>query len=133
MAHASSRILVVDDLPDWRETLKGLLSDNGYVVEVAQSRSDAVTQLESQSFSLALVDVRLDEPDEGNTEGLDLAEEIRRRWPSTKIIIITGYGTQERLSRAMAPDAQGRKLADDYIPKTPSPEVLTTIQRVLAQ
>lgn len=133
MAHAPHRILVVDDLPDWRETLSGLLSDVGYTVEVAESKSDALGQLESQSFNLALVDVRLDEPDEDNIDGLDLAEEIRRRWPSTKIVIFTGYGTSERLSRAMAPDPQGRRLADDYVPKTPTQDVLTIIQRVLTQ
>ena len=127
------KILVVDDLADWRSTLRGLLNDAGYQVETAESFSSAIVWLESQRFDLALVDVRLDETDEDNAAGLDLAEEIKQRWPLTEIIIITGYGTPERLQRAMAPDAQGHRLADEYVPKTQTEDLVQAVQRVLAR
>ena len=125
------KILVVDDLADWRSTLRGLLNDAGYQVETAESFSDAVAWLESQQFDLALVDMRLDETDEDNTTGLDLAGVIRQRWPLTKIVIITGYGTTERLRQAMEPNPQGYRLADDYIPKTETESLVQAVQRVL--
>ena len=127
------KILVVDDLADWRSTLRGLLNDAGYQVEIAGSFPDAVAWLESQQFDLALVDMRLDETDEDNTAGLDLAGVIRQRWPLTKIVIITGYGTPERLKQAMEPDLQGYTLADEYIPKTETECLVQDVQRVLTQ
>jgi two-component system, NtrC family, response regulator AtoC len=133
MAHESQRVLVVDDLPDWRSTLRGLLGDAGYKVETAESLSGAIRLLELRSFDLALIDMRLDETDEDNTSGLDLAEEIRHHWPLTKIITITGYGTTERLRRAMEPNSQGSSLADEYIPKTQTEDLIRVIQRVLVQ
>jgi CheY-like chemotaxis protein len=133
MAHTPYRILVVDDIEDWRKTLRGLLSDAGYQVETAESLSGAIVWLESQRFDLALVDMRLDETDEDNTAGLDLAEVIKQRWPLTKTIIITGYGTPERLQRAMAPDMHGHRLADEYVPKTQTEDLIVVVRRVLAQ
>ena len=40
MALKPYKILVVDDLADWRSTLRGLLNDAGYQVEIAGSFSD---------------------------------------------------------------------------------------------
>ena len=133
MAQERYRILVVDDLADWRLTLRGLLTDAGYQVKTAESLPGAIALLESQHFDLALVDLRLDETDEDNTAGLDLAQEIRQHWPRTKTVIITGYGTPERLRRAMEPDEQGHRLADEYVPKTDIAPLVHVVQSVLAR
>ena len=125
------RILVVDDLPDWRATLSGLLKDEGYSVQVAASSSQALELLETDPFDLAVLDIRLDETDEGNTEGLDLATEIKKHWPEVRIIIITGYGTPEILKRAIEPDAQGQKLAMNYIPKTETEDLVRIVRETL--
>ena len=87
--------------------------------------------LEAQRFDLALVDMRLDETDEANAQGLDLAEEIRRRWPTIRIIIITDYGTLESVRRAMKPDEQGQTLADVVISKTECEYLIQAVSRVL--
>ena len=133
MVYTHHKILVVDDLPDWRVTLSGLLKDEGYAVQVAGSSDAALSLLASDHFDLALLDMRLDETDESNTEGLDLADKIRQRWPEVKTVIITGYGTPDTLRRAMEPDAQGRMLVADYIPKTETEELVRVVRRVLAQ
>ena len=127
------KILVVDDLPDWRATLGGLLEDEGYAVQVAGSSDAALMLLASDHFDLALLDVRLDETDEGNTEGLDLASKIRQRWPTVKVVIITGYGTSDTMERAMAKDAQGRRLASDYIPKTETGKLVEVVRKALGR
>jgi len=80
MADKRHRILVVDDLPDWRETLGGLLVDAGYDILVACSYASALRLLAANHFDLAVLDIRLDETDDGNTDGLDLAAEIKSRW-----------------------------------------------------
>jgi len=133
MVNRQHRILVVDDLPDWRETLGGLLVDAGYHVLVADSYTSALGLLEAKQFDLAVLDMRLDETDEANTSGLDLAAEIAHRWPAVMAVIITGYGTQDTMRQAMEPDVHGHVLAADYIPKTQIDELVQIVRRVLAQ
>ena len=133
MTNTWHKILVVDDLSDWRKTLKGVLVDAGYDVQVADSSSSAVKLLETDRFDLAVLDMRLDESDEDNTEGLDLATEIKQRWPTTKVVMITGYGTPDTMKRAMEPDAQGRRLVANYIPKTQTEELIQVVRKALAQ
>ncbi|HET60059.1 MAG TPA: response regulator [Chloroflexi bacterium] len=131
MNNQRPKILVVDDLVDWRTTLGGLLVDVGYQVAVAESSAAALDLLKTEHFDLVLLDVRLDETDEESTEGLTLAGEIKDRWPSTKIIIITGYGTSEILNKAMETDAEGRRLAANYIEKTKTGELVQVVRDAL--
>jgi CheY-like chemotaxis protein len=133
MAETRPKILVVDDLPDWRITLGGLLADEGYDVQVAGSSHGALELLEADRFDLAVLDMRLDETDEGDKEGLDLAAEIGNRWPSVKVVIITGYGTPKVMKRALEPDIRGRKLAVNYIPKTEAGDLVKIVQKALTQ
>ena len=133
MVYTRHKILVVDDLPDWRVTLGGLLEDEGYAVQVADSSDAALSLLASDHFDLALLDMRLDETDESNTEGLDLADKIRQRWPEVKVIIITGYGTSDTMKRAMEPDVQGRRLVFNYIPKNETEKLVESVREALGQ
>jgi CheY-like chemotaxis protein len=128
------KILVVDDLPDWRNTISGVLTDEGYQVEMAASTPEALGLLHHSHFDLAILDMRLDESDENNTEGLDiLAKEIRKSWPDVKAIILTGYGTPETQKRALEPDIQGQRLVEDFVEKTETEGLVQTVKRVLAQ
>jgi CheY-like chemotaxis protein len=131
MSTTQPRILVVDDLSDWQMTLGGLLTDEGFSVETAASTAEAIDRLETQRFAAALLDMRLDESDESNTEGLTLAQTIRQRWPSTKVIVFTGYGTPEIVERALAPDANGAHLADGFLAKTETAKLLDTLRHLL--
>lgn len=132
MAEKHYRILVVDDIADWRKTLSGLLCEVGYKVDVADSFKSAVTLLRSKKFDLAITDVRLDETDEINIQGLDLASEIKRHWTSIKIIIITGYDNPDIVRRAMEPQSSSKKrLADDFIPKTETDNLIKSVQLLL--
>lgn len=132
MTRQQHRILVVDDLPDWRATLSGLLVDAGYYTEVTDSLPGALQLLENNRFDLAVVDMRLDETDEANTEGLNLAATIKERWPSVKVVLITGYETPEKLQEALEPKAQGSKLVAEFIPKTQSDELVQRVRKALA-
>ncbi|MBM3155113.1 MAG: response regulator [Chloroflexi bacterium] len=133
MADKRHAVLVVDDLPDWRSTLSGLLLDAGYDVQTADSSARALELLRTIHCDLALLDMRLDETDEGNTEGLDLAAEIKSRWPTVKVVIITGYDTPDAMRQAREPDVHGQVLAADYIPKTQTDQLVQVVRRALAQ
>ncbi len=89
---AGGRILVVDDRENWRSLFRGILQEEGYEVEIAESYAEAIRALQRTTFDLAVVDVRLIDADNTNTEGLALTAAIEEsHWP-TAVILVTGYG-----------------------------------------
>jgi CheY-like chemotaxis protein len=110
------RILVVDDLPDVRSTVSGILRDAGYLVRSARSRQEALDILENERFHVAVLDVRLDESDEDNQEGLELLDEINQRYPSITVIMLTGYADVEMVLKALQP-VNGRQPAYSVVLK----------------
>ena len=126
------RVLVVDDLLDWRSTLKGLLTDEGFEVDTAGSVQDAEV-IKRSRFDLALLDIRLDETDEGNVDGLNLAYEIGKIYPDMKIIMLTGYATIEKCQKGLEPTKTGKSLATDFIQKTETTDLLKIVQKLLSK
>ncbi|MBE7552398.1 MAG: response regulator [Anaerolineales bacterium] len=129
---AKGRILVVDDLPDWRNTLVGLLSDEGYEVRPASSSAEALQALEAGRFHLALLDVRLDETDEDNREGLQLMRQLKTLDPTIAIIILTAYTDVKILEEALRPDPRtGHSPAVDSLQKSNiNQQLIDSVQRV---
>lgn len=115
----SQTILIVDDAPDWRHMLAGLLKDvySDIQVVTAASIEEAKEFLAEHVCTLAIIDIRLDDSREDNVDGLYLAEHIKRKYPNTKSLIITGYANLDTVARALRPNSEGIRLADDYIQK----------------
>ena len=127
-------ILIVDDALDWRDILAGLIGDVFPEIGVvtAASLAEAKTLLPKYDFALAIIDIRLDESDENNIDGLTLAEFIRDHSPQTKPLIITGYANLETVKRAMQPDENGVRLVVDYVEKEKlNEELLPQITAIL--
>jgi two-component system NtrC family response regulator len=76
----------MDDDATVRKTLSGILRKKGYVVETARTGRQAINTPKRQSFSVALVDVRLPEVD-----GTTLLDKLKETEPRMTKIIITGY------------------------------------------
>ena len=125
------KVLVVDDVEDWQLTFRGMLKKLGCEVILAGTSKQARKVLSENNIDLAILDMRLDERDEANVEGLGLAEEIQAQWPDTKVIIATGYSTQEVLQKAWEP-AKGRpRLVADFIPKNEIEGLLAIVKTAL--
>lgn len=91
MTYSGGRLLIVEDERDWRETLSGRLSEEGYAVEVADSYGAALEHLRRKEVRLSIVDLRLVNPqDPANLDGLDVLREALM-WGSTAIVL-TGLG-----------------------------------------
>ena len=101
------RVLVVDDLPDVQKTIRGLLVDEGCWVQTASTRKEALSFLENGSFHVAVLDVRLDESNVDNEDGLALMHDIKIRSPFTAIIILTGYAKVKTVQEALHPERDG--------------------------
>lgn len=110
------RILVVDDLPDVRSTVMGLLSDDGYLTRAACSREEARAILQNERFHVAVLDVRLDESDEYNQDGMELLAEINQCYPAITVIMLTGYADVDMVRRALLP-VNGRQPAYSVVLK----------------
>jgi DNA-binding NtrC family response regulator len=87
-----AKILIVDDQSSIRELLAHLLKKVSTVV-TSHSLEDARTALAADKFDLVISDLRLDRSE--RREGLELLSYIREICPETKVIIMSGYGTEE--------------------------------------
>jgi NtrC-family two-component system response regulator AlgB len=114
------RILVVDDEPTIRRTLRIALEVDGHTVEEAASGPAAVRQAERYAWDAALVDLRL-----GEDSGLDVLEALRQAQPRIAGIIITAHASIKTAVEAM------RRGASDYLPKPFTPDdVRAVLERV---
>src|ERR1700749_61278 len=64
-AYALSRVLLVDDDPASRLTLKTVLEAGGYNVDSAASAAEAVGKLEDGEYELVLSDLQMESPQAG--------------------------------------------------------------------
>lgn len=99
-AHYS--VLLVDDEVSLRENVQEILMHHGHQVEVAATAEEAIDILQDRQFDLVLTDLSM--PGIG---GWGLAECIRKQWPTTKILLATGYAGCLELNPEQARLADG--------------------------
>lgn len=90
-------ILLVEDNPDARETLRMLLELDGHRVAAAENGERGIELALGQPFSVALIDIGL--PD---LDGYQVAQRIRAAPACARLILValTGYGRPEDVRRA---------------------------------
>lgn len=101
-----AKILVVDDDPGIRQLLQLHLTDANYQVTSVETSSEAVEQVTSEIFDLAIVDLRI-----GDEDGIALLEQLLRIQPTLPVIIATAHATIESAVEAT------KKGAYDYLTK----------------
>jgi two-component system response regulator PilR (NtrC family) len=89
-------ILIVDDEADIRELLSLTVGRMSLQSKVASSINEALAILEDHSIDLCLTDLRL--PD-GN--GLELVENIQKKYPKLPVAVLTAYGSVEVAVQAL--------------------------------
>jgi two-component SAPR family response regulator len=99
-------VLVVDDNRDMADGIGMLLGELPLTVNVAYSASDALARLESSEFALVLSDIRMPYMD-----GVELLSEIKQRWPRTRVVLLTAFGSIDSAVEAM------KEGASDYLTK----------------
>jgi DNA-binding NtrC family response regulator len=114
-AHAphKPRILILDEDRIILQSLSQFLSREGYDVRTSDDPRDALAQLEAAQFELLLADVNV--PGVRPTEFL---RDVRRRFPHTVVVVITGYGSIEgavEATKTGAFDYLTKPIVDDEI------------------
>ena len=84
------KALIVDDIPEYVDTMEVYLEDR-FDVLTAQSLEEAKSVLKNNQIDLAIIDIRLDEEDPGNKEGLDLLKWLKKRMPESSVIVMSAY------------------------------------------
>ena len=103
-------VLIVEDEGLIQERLKNILTELGYSKEmliVAKNLQQALTAIEQQPVSLALVDLGLLD---GN--GIELIEKLRTLDSNAMILVISAWSTQESLFSAIKAGATGYVLKE---------------------
>jgi len=87
---AGENILIADDDPIIRKSLREMLRLEGYEVEIAADGSEALKKLGQSGFDVVITDVKM--PAVG---GFELLSKIKSFSPDTVVILMTGYGSIE--------------------------------------
>lgn len=112
----NARILIVDDDETIRSTMKAILEDEGYVVDLASTGEEAIQLTMKTTYNVALLDIRL--PD---MEGVELLKLMRDNVPRTRKIMVTGYPSMQNAIAAL------NKNADAYLLKPVNNEKLLNL------
>ena len=101
-------ILIVDDEPDIRDLVSGVLQDEGYATRTAANSDDALAAISERRPSLVLLDVWLQG---SRLDGLEVLDEIKARDPGLPVLVISGHGNLDTAVAAI------RRGASDFIEK----------------
>ena len=109
-------VLVVDDDPDIRRTLRGVLEDEGHDVTDVGDGARALEALERRRFDVVLLDVKMP-----GMSGLDALAMIREAAPRTGVVMVSGEGNIATAVQAL------KRGAFDFIEKPVDPEHLLSV------
>lgn len=88
-------ILIVDDEESIRQSLSGVLTDDGYEIVTAGSGEEALKSLEEDVVDLVLLDIWLP-----GVDGIEALRTIKSDYPQLPVIMMSGHGTIETAVKA---------------------------------
>ena len=91
-----AKILIVDDEKAIRDSLKMVLTDEGYFAETASDGSEAIEKLIEDEFDIIISDIKMP-----NLDGMQLLKKTNEVNPSTFFIIMTAYASVQTAIEAL--------------------------------
>ncbi len=113
------KVLVVDDEDDFRETIVKRLKGRNLDATGVASGEEALKTMAQENFDVVVLDVRMP-----GMDGIEALKEMKKRWPLTEVIMLTGHASVES-------GIQGMQLgAFDYVMKpVPLDELLDKMRQ----
>jgi DNA-binding NtrC family response regulator len=90
------KVLVVDDEENARIALRAILQQEGYQVDSVANGYEALEFLRQHKVNVVISDLKMPE-----MNGLSFLRELNRRYPSTRVIMVTAYGGVESYLEAI--------------------------------
>jgi DNA-binding NtrC family response regulator len=113
-------VLIVDDDEGVRSFLSKALSRQGYPVNTASDGKEVLHLLKRETFQIVLLDLNLPK-----ISGVELLKVIKKEYPQTEIIVISGHGTMRTALDSLKMGAY------DYLHKPfEIDDLITTVERV---
>lgn len=109
-----AKILIVDDDPDVLDAARLVLEREGHEIATAATRTEGMAKVEEFKPDLLVLDVMMEEPD----DGFVMAQDLRRRGQTLPIMMLTSVGTATGFD--FGPDAEMVPV-DDFQPKPVDP------------
>lgn len=81
-------ILIIDDERSIRNTLKDILENEGYSVDVAEDGIHGLDKLKNEHYDLVFCDVKMPKMD-----GIEVLGNIKKENPDQTVVMISGHGT----------------------------------------
>lgn len=117
----SKSILIVDDEETIRQSIRGILTDEGFEVITAKDGNEAIERVAEELPDLVLLDVWMP-----GSDGVEVLSCLKKDYPYLQVVMISGHGTIETAVKAI------RLGAYDFIEKPLSLEkTLLTINNAL--
>ena len=109
MSSAPIRVLLADDHAIVRNGVAQILNEQADIQVVAQAEDgeSAVELYRRERPDVALVDLRMPK-----VEGTQVVERIRREFPEAVVVVLTSFGTDDDIDRALVAGAKGYLLKD---------------------
>lgn len=92
------RILIVDDEESICFSMKEYFGLHGYEVDTARELDEAEKLIEKNEYAVLIQDLRLGAT--RNADGLELIKLVHNRYPRTRIIVLTAFGSSEMEDQA---------------------------------
>lgn len=105
------RVLIVEDRPDVAELARMVLEEYGYRCGLAYSGKEALAILKGEKFDLLFTDLIMP----GGMNGVMLAREAKRFYPTLKVLLTTGY-SENSLERTDAGGNEFDVISKPYVP-----------------
>lgn len=112
-------IVTLDDDADFREYLRGVLETDGHAVRAVATPDELYAACEDRLPDAVLLDIKM-----GRHSGTEVLAEIRRRWSTLCVIVVTGYPSMDTMRETFRQDVF------DYLAK---PFSLGDLRRSLSQ
>ncbi len=92
-------VLVVDDEQRLRDVLVRGVVQMGFACDGAGSGEEALRMMRDRPRGVLVIDLNLP-----GIQGMDLFEQVRRGWPATQVIVLTGFGDLDTAQQAIRLD-----------------------------
>ncbi len=102
----TANILIVEDDPKMRNSLKEIMGREGYLVDSAETGEEALSKMRQTYYDLVITDLRLP-----GIDGMEVLRAVQKSGLDTSVVIITAYASVDNAVEAM------KEGAEDYIAK----------------